>query len=76
MGRSVFVFHGCEVCEEDGTPPIDGMCGNRTVSEGGNVIDSLLDVDEFSDFTTRTLQGTYCAKPDDPVQINFCFYSY
>ena len=74
VDKGAFLFHGCEVCD-DGTPPIDGMCGNETIS-GGNLLDSILGVDEFSELTARNMQATYCSRPDDPIDNNFCWYSY
>jgi hypothetical protein len=72
--RDLFLFTGCQVCD-DGMPPIDGYCGNATIS-GGSLLDTIVEAEGFSDLTARTFQGEFCAEPGDPVQTIFCFYPY
>lgn len=70
----LFLFSGCEVCE-DGTPPVDGQCGNFTVggsSWGGVVNVDQLDINNLGALTeSGTTQDTFCSP-----EVNFCFYSF
>lgn len=81
VDQSVFLFSGCEVCD-DGYPPHDNMCFvngvNVTVAGADQLwrvdLDNGLE-DLASDLTARTTQGTYCAEPEGSPG-SFCFFAY
>jgi hypothetical protein len=72
----IFLFSGCEVCV-DGTPPVNGQCGNITVIDGSS-FGGLVNVDEFDITNLGALaergmtQDTYCSSEG----VNFCFYPF
>jgi hypothetical protein len=71
----LFLFSGCEVCPETGTPPDEnGMCGDIELTGAGGVVGDLehFDINNLGALTDRgALQDTYCSE-----KVNFCFYSF
>lgn len=69
----LFKFSGCEVCE-DGSPPINGMCGDVALEGAGGVVQ---DVQEFDITNLAALaqrgatQQTLCS-----AEANFCWYTF
>ena len=71
----LFLFSGCEVCPDTGTPPDeDGMCGDVALTGAGGVVGDIynFDITDLGSLTDRgALQETYCSE-----KVNFCFYSF
>lgn len=71
----LFLFSGCEVCPETGTPPDEnGMCGDFALTGAGGVVGDLenFDITNLGALTDRgALQDSYCSE-----KVNFCFYSF
>jgi hypothetical protein len=71
VDEKLFKFTGCEICNING---VSMPCPNAT-GIFGDFTNNLDSFDEVKDsFTSRSIQGTYCAT--GPEERSFCFYDY
>ena len=71
--EELFKFSGCEVCN-DGTPPVDGMCGDAALEGTGGIFGEVQNL-ELSNLAALAdggaKQDSFCSE-----SINFCWYPF